>query len=83
MADIEQQTPIEGTPAEDVEMEGGDAGAGAGDEAGLTEMEPEAPKLVLFAELVELPRTCLLQLLESSATAIDLSIEFRGHVLGF
>ncbi|KAF2243019.1 hypothetical protein BU26DRAFT_523992 [Trematosphaeria pertusa] len=55
MADIEQQTPIEGTPAEDVEMEGGDAGAGAGDEAGLTEMEPEAPKLVLFADLMKSP----------------------------
>ena len=48
MADIEQQTPIEETPGEDVEMEGGDAGAG--EEAGLTELEPEAPKLVLFAE---------------------------------
>lgn len=48
MADIEQQTSIEGTLAEDVEMEGGDAGAG--EEAGLTELEPETPKLVLFAE---------------------------------
>jgi hypothetical protein len=54
MADIEQQqTPIEGTPADDIEM--GDnsiagAGAGAGEETGLTELEPEAPKLVLFAE---------------------------------
>jgi hypothetical protein len=41
MADIEQQTPVEETPAEDVEMEG---------DEGLTELEPEAPKLVLFAE---------------------------------
>lgn len=55
MADIEQQTPVAETPVEDVEMEEG-AGAGAGDapgeEAGLTEMEPEpeTPKLVLFAE---------------------------------
>lgn len=50
MADIEQQTPVEGTPAEDVEMEGGDAAAGAAEDAGLTELEPELPKLTLFAE---------------------------------
>ena len=51
MADIEQQTPVEETPVEDVEMEGGDAAAGAGDgDEGLTELEPEAPKLTLFAE---------------------------------
>jgi hypothetical protein len=55
MADIEQQTPVEETPAaEDVEMGGdeaaADSAAGAGEETGLTEMEPEAPKLVLFAE---------------------------------
>jgi len=57
MADTsEQQTPIEETPVEDVEMgeQAGDSGAGAGagegEETGLTEMEPETPKLVLFAE---------------------------------
>jgi hypothetical protein len=52
MADIEQQTPIEETPVDDVEMGdgAGDAAAGAGEETGLTKMEPEAPKLVLFAE---------------------------------
>ncbi|KAF2656862.1 hypothetical protein K491DRAFT_777584 [Lophiostoma macrostomum CBS 122681] len=54
MADIQQQTPVEETPAEDVEMEGDDAAAGAGDE-GLTELEPEVPKLVLFADLVKSP----------------------------
>ena len=49
MADIEQQTPVEGTPAEDVEMEGGDTAA-ATDDAGLPDIEAETPKLVLFAE---------------------------------
>jgi hypothetical protein len=47
MADIEQ-TPVEDTPVDDVEM--GDTAGGAGEELGLTEMEPEVPKLVLFAE---------------------------------
>lgn len=50
MADAEEQTPIEETPVDDVEM--GDRAAGAGEETGLTEMEPETPKLVLFAEYV-------------------------------
>jgi hypothetical protein len=52
MADIEDQTPIEETPVDDVEMgeTAADAAAGAGEETGLTEMEPEVPKLVLFAE---------------------------------
>ncbi len=55
MADSEQPTPIEGTPAADVEMgeEIADAGeeiAGAGEETGLTRLEAEQPKLVLFAE---------------------------------
>ncbi|KAA8622401.1 BTB domain containing protein [Pyrenophora tritici-repentis] len=57
MADIEQQTPVE-TPVEDVEMEGsGDAGAGAGagEESVLPEIEPETPKLVLFADLMKSP----------------------------
>jgi hypothetical protein len=49
MADIEQHTPIEETPVDDTEM-GDGAGEGAGGEAALTEMEPETPKLVLFAE---------------------------------
>lgn len=48
MANIEQQTPVEETPVDDVEM--GDSTAGAAEETGLTEMEPETPKLVLFAE---------------------------------
>lgn len=48
MADSEQQTPIEETPVDDVEM--GDEAAGAGEETGLTQMEPETPKLVLFSE---------------------------------
>jgi hypothetical protein len=50
MADSEQQTPITEMPFDDVEM--GDSAAGAGEETGLTELEPEAPKLVLFAEYV-------------------------------
>jgi hypothetical protein len=50
MADSEQQTPIEETLVDDVEM--GDSAAGAGEETGLTQLEPEAPKLVLFAEYV-------------------------------
>jgi hypothetical protein len=52
MADIEQQAPIEGTLVDDLEMRDGAGGgaAGAGEEAGLTEMEPETPKRVLFAE---------------------------------
>lgn len=49
MADSENQTPIEGTPVVDVEMEEGAGDAGA-EETGLTEMEPETPKLVLFSE---------------------------------
>jgi hypothetical protein len=53
MADSEQPTPIEGTPAADVEMGeevAADAGAGEEEETGMTELEPETPKLVLFAE---------------------------------
>jgi hypothetical protein len=61
MADIEQQTPVEEAPAADVEMEGVDMSevptsdpTGAGglpvEDTGLTEMEPDEPKLVLFAE---------------------------------
>lgn len=51
MADIENQTPVEETPTADVDMEeGAHAGAGAGEEATLTELEPETPKLVLFSE---------------------------------
>jgi hypothetical protein len=52
MADLEQQTPIEQTPVDDVEMgdSAGDSAAGAVQETGLTEMEPETPKMVLFAE---------------------------------
>jgi hypothetical protein len=56
MADVEDQTPIEGTPAEDVEMDDETTAADAtGDAAGtetaeLTQLEPETPKLVLFAE---------------------------------
>jgi hypothetical protein len=49
MVDIEQQKPIEGTPVDDVEMGSGDA-TGAGEETLLPEIEPETPKLVLFAE---------------------------------
>jgi hypothetical protein len=52
MADSVQPTPSEGTPVAGVEM--GDevvAVAHVGeDEAGLTELEPEMPRLVLFAE---------------------------------
>jgi hypothetical protein len=52
MADIEQQTPIEETQGADVEMDvdATEGAAAAGEETGLTEMEPEVPKLVLFAE---------------------------------
>lgn len=52
MADTEQQTPIEGTPLDDVEMgeSAGDAVAGAGEDNGLADIEPETPKLVRFAE---------------------------------
>ena len=50
MADSEQQTPVEETPVADVEMdEGAEAGA-EGEDANLTQMEPETPKLNLFAE---------------------------------
>lgn len=45
MADNEIQTPIEDTPIEDVEME-----AAEGQEVDLTALEPDEPKLVLFAE---------------------------------
>lgn len=57
MADTEPQNTVESTPVEDVEMGGSadaDAGAGTGantgEEAALTELEPDAPKLVLFSE---------------------------------
>jgi hypothetical protein len=54
MADIENPTPAEETLVDDVEMgEGateGAAGAGVEEEAGLTQLEPETPKLILFAE---------------------------------
>lgn len=50
MADIEQQTQFDETEG-DVNMgESGNAAASAGEEARLTELEPETPKLVLFAE---------------------------------
>jgi hypothetical protein len=52
MADIESNTPIDEVPADDMEMDDSATGAGAGNETGLTEMEPETPKLVLFAEYV-------------------------------
>ncbi|UPX20972.1 uncharacterized protein EKO05_0011178 [Ascochyta rabiei] len=55
MADSEQPTPVEGTPT-DVEMGDGvaaDAGAPEGEETGLTQLEPETPKLVLFADLMK------------------------------
>ncbi|KAF2705537.1 hypothetical protein K504DRAFT_439791 [Pleomassaria siparia CBS 279.74] len=63
MADIENQTPIEGTPGDDVEMEGADvaagagagAGEGAGEDTGLPDIEPETPKLVLFADYMRSP----------------------------
>lgn len=54
MADIEQQTPVEETPTNDVEMNEG-AGDAPGGDVELTQMEPEAPKLVLFAELMKSP----------------------------
>ncbi|RAR14880.1 Kinase-like protein [Stemphylium lycopersici] len=54
MADVEQKTPIEGTPVDDVEMGGGDA-TGAGEETLLPEIEPETPELVLFADLIKSP----------------------------
>jgi hypothetical protein len=52
MADVEDQTPIEGTPAEDVEMDDETTAADAAgtETAELTQLEPETPKLVLFAE---------------------------------
>jgi hypothetical protein len=52
MAEIERQTPIEDTFIDDVDMgEGaGDVAAGGGEDTGLAEIEPETPKLVLFAE---------------------------------
>ncbi|CAN9301067.1 unnamed protein product [Alternaria alternata] len=56
MADLEQQTPIEGTPVNDIEMEGaGGAEAGAGETTLLPEIEPETPKLVLFADARDAP----------------------------
>lgn len=47
MADIEQETPVEQTPVDDVEMNEGGA---PGEETGLPDIEPDEPKLVLFAE---------------------------------
>ncbi|PVI06289.1 hypothetical protein DM02DRAFT_552823 [Periconia macrospinosa] len=57
MADTENPTPVEQTPvAEDVDMgESAEAGAGAGEDTGLTGIEPETPKLVLFSDLVKSP----------------------------
>ncbi|KAF2996686.1 hypothetical protein E8E13_004673 [Curvularia kusanoi] len=56
MTDSEQPTPIEGTPAADVEMgEENAAGAEAGEETALTQLEPETPKLVMFADLMKSP----------------------------
>ncbi|KAF2113314.1 hypothetical protein BDV96DRAFT_496547 [Lophiotrema nucula] len=48
MADVEGPTPVEGAE-DDVEMEG------ATEEGDLTQLEPETPKLVLFADLVKSP----------------------------
>ncbi|KAJ4361568.1 hypothetical protein N0V95_001729 [Ascochyta clinopodiicola] len=62
MADSEQPTPIEGTPA-DVEM--GDEGAPA-EETGLTQLEDETPKLVLFADLM---RSAIVEVLVGSGEA--------------
>lgn len=56
VADSAQQTPIEGNPVDDVEMAEGAVNAPAdapSDDAGLTTMEPEAPKMVLFADLMK------------------------------
>lgn len=51
MADIEVETPVEGTPVvDDVDMEEPAGEAGAGEDTGLTGLEPETPKLVLFSE---------------------------------
>lgn len=72
MADIEQQPPVEDTPGDDVEM--AESAAGAGEDTGLPEIEPEAPKLVLFAEYVHFHCTCHLQQDQSSATTIAQSI---------
>lgn len=58
MADSEEPTPIEGTPAAEVEMGeeiAVDTQAGA-EETQLTETGHETPKLVLFAECVLLLR---------------------------
>ncbi|KAI8931239.1 hypothetical protein NX059_011587 [Plenodomus lindquistii] len=55
MVDIEQQTPVAETPVDDVEMEEGAGGDAPAEETGLTEMEPEPPKLVLFADLMKSP----------------------------
>lgn len=53
MADTETQTPVEGTPVDDVEMGEGvvdDATATAAGESQVVETVPETPKLILFAE---------------------------------
>jgi hypothetical protein len=53
MADIDQhalQALVDETRAEDIEMESGDTAVGASNVDGLAEIEPEAPKLVLFSE---------------------------------
>ncbi|KAF2180636.1 hypothetical protein K469DRAFT_276626 [Zopfia rhizophila CBS 207.26] len=59
MADSDAQaTLIEETPsAGDVEMTegGGDAGAGAGEESGLADIEPETPKITVFLDLIKSP----------------------------
>jgi hypothetical protein len=51
MTDIGQHITAEETPVEDIEMESGDAVVGAVEEdLGFPQIEPEIPKLVLFAE---------------------------------
>lgn len=52
IADNEQQTPVESTPVEDVEMGGAaeaEVGAG-GEETALASTEVDEPKIVPFSE---------------------------------
>ncbi|ORX98125.1 hypothetical protein BCR34DRAFT_548266 [Clohesyomyces aquaticus] len=54
MADCDQQTAVEEIAGDDVDMQEGAESAEVED-TGLTEMEAETPKLVLFADLVKSP----------------------------
>ncbi|KAJ4291946.1 hypothetical protein N0V90_009844 [Kalmusia sp. IMI 367209] len=55
MADTEQFTPVEETPVDDVDMDESAEADAEGEETNLTQLEAEAPKLNLFADLIKSP----------------------------